>query len=128
MEFELSTRLPVPSKIVYNAWLNSKIHSDMTESPAEILPTVGSKYTAWNGYIHGIILELDQYSRILQTWRTKDFKEADEDSVVEIHLKDEHGGCVLSLRHSHLTNRAQEYKNGWLEYYFTPMLRYFSKL
>ena len=124
---EASTILPASPQQIYLAWLDSTEHGSFTGSTAEIDPQVGGNFTAWDGYIRGKTLELEPYRRILQTWRTDDFPPASPDSTLEVVLLEVDGGTQITLRHSHIPEgQANNYREGWLDYYFTPMAAYFS--
>lgn len=127
MEFSLEIILPVPPQKVYESWLDSEAHSEMTGGDALITDDVGDKFTAWDGYIWGTNLELIPHKFIKQTWRTSEFADDQENSIIEIHLK-AHGddGTQLTLNHYDLTENDHQYKQGWEDHYFTPMLAYFS--
>jgi uncharacterized protein YndB with AHSA1/START domain len=70
LEFIISTLLPATPDEVYQAWLSSDGHSQMTGSPATVSAQVGGEFSAWDGYIHGKNLELRRGTRIVQSWRT----------------------------------------------------------
>jgi uncharacterized protein YndB with AHSA1/START domain len=126
--FQVSTILTAGSERIYKAWLDSSEHSQFTGGAAEISPVVGGIFTAWDGYIKGVTLELTPYSRILQSWRADDFPPESEDSQLEVILEEVPGGTRLTLAHSNLPDgQAEEFKQGWLDFYFTPMNAYFSK-
>jgi activator of HSP90 ATPase len=126
--FELSVVLPASPEQVYKAWLSSEEHSAFTGSQAVIEPEVGGKFTAWDGYILGKNLELGPYHRILQAWRTTDFPADSPDSKLEISLKAVKRGTKLTLVHTEIPEgQAEEYLQGWKDYYFSPMKEYFSK-
>ena len=46
-------------KEVYEAYVDPKKHSEFTGSKATGKPVIGGKFTAWDGYIFGKYLELD---------------------------------------------------------------------
>lgn len=126
--FELSVVLPASPEQVYKAWLSSEEHSAFTGSQAVIEPEVGGKYTAWDGYILGKTLTLEPHHRILQAWRTTEFPADSPDSKLEISLKAVKGGTKLTLVHTEIPEgQAEEYLQGWRDYYFSPMKEYFSK-
>ena len=81
---QLSTILPASAQRVYRAWLSSEQHAGFTGGAAEIDPAVGGAFTAWDGYIQGKTLELEPFSRILQSWRTTDFPAGSADSLLEV--------------------------------------------
>jgi uncharacterized protein YndB with AHSA1/START domain len=126
--FEVSTILPVKPERLYKAWLDSTEHGEFTGSPAEIVPKVGGEFTAWDGYIQGVNLELAPYRRILQSWRAEDFPPDASDSRLEVLLDVVPDGTRLTLIHSNLPEgQAEEFKQGWIDFYFTPMKAYFTK-
>jgi uncharacterized protein YndB with AHSA1/START domain len=54
-EFTVSATIPAAPKQVYDAWLSSKGHTQMTEAGAKVSARVGGSFTAWDGYsIFGI--------------------------------------------------------------------------
>jgi len=112
--------------VIYAAWLDGKSHTNMTGGEATGEPTVGSEFTAWDGYIWGKNLELEPASRILQSWRTSQFTDDDEDSVIEVTLA-AHGdeSTTVTLKHSNVSDdQAEGYEGGWVDHYFEPMVAY----
>ncbi|HET6450989.1 MAG TPA: SRPBCC domain-containing protein [Spirochaetia bacterium] len=123
----VSAIIPAEPAVIYKAWMSSKGHSLMTGSGAKITAKVGGKYTAWDGYISGKTLELEPGERIVQSWRSTDFAKDAEDSRLEVSLSPARGGTKVTLTHSDLpAGSSAEYRKGWLDFYFTPMKRYFS--
>ncbi|NND93480.1 MAG: hypothetical protein HKN45_01365 [Flavobacteriales bacterium] len=127
MEFTLRTLISAPAKAIYSAYLNSKGHSAMTGGEAHISDTLGDRFTAWDGYIEGKNLILEPSNRIVQSWRTSQFKEDENDSTVEILLVEKDGKTELTLIHSGLSDNGEHYKEGWENHYFQPMRAYFSR-
>jgi activator of HSP90 ATPase len=126
--FTVSVSLPASPKDIFKAWLSNDGHSQMTGSPAEVKAEVGGAFKAWDGYIWGITLEMEQYTRIIQTWRTSEFPENSPDSRVEIQLEGIADGTRLTLAHTDIPDgQGDSYKQGWDDFYFTPMRKYFSK-
>ena len=127
MEFTLQTTLNASAQEVYEAWLNSESHTEMTGGDAEIHNAVGASFTAWDGYIEGRNLALEANKRIVQSWRTSEFEEGDEDSQIEILLEESQGQTNLTLIHTKLSEHGEQYINGWKEHYFAPMKAYFNE-
>ena len=99
----------------------------MTGSPAKADGRAGGDFTAWDGYIWGTFLELEKNRRILQSWRTSEFPEETDDSRVEVLLEDANRGTKLTLIHTDIpVGQADEYKQGWEDFYFKPMKEYFG--
>ena len=126
--FEISTFFPaISAEQIYKAWLDSEEHSAFTGTLAQIDPGVGGKFTAWDGYIHGKTLETEPFQRILQAWRTTEFPEHSSDSRLEILIEEVDNGAKVALIHNDIPDgQGDDYRQGWEEYYFKPMQRYFS--
>lgn len=127
MEFTLKTTLNASAEKVYNAWLDSNAHSQMTGGEADIHNAVGASFSAWDGYIEGRNIALETNKRIVQSWRTSEFEESDEDSQIEILLNESEGQTELTLIHTKLSEDGEHYIKGWKEHYFEPMQVYFDK-
>jgi uncharacterized protein YndB with AHSA1/START domain len=132
-EFEQSAVIPASPADVYDAWLSSEGHSAMTGAAASASAVVGGEFTAWDGYITGRNLALEPPTssvpsgRILQSWRTSEFTDADADSTIEVTLVSDAGGTLLRLRHSGVPSDHYGYEDGgWESNYFEPMRDYFS--
>ena len=92
-KFKVSVKLYCSAKEVFTGWLNDKTHSDFTGgAKAKTSPNEGGTFSAWDDYISGINIEIFPYKKIIQKWRTTDFKSDDEDSLIELFFtfKDEY--------------------------------------
>jgi len=99
----------------------------MTGSQAEVEGRSGGPFKAWDGYIWGKTIELEPNRRIVQAWRTSEFPEDSPDSRVEILLEEVPDGTNVILNHTEIPDgQGDEYKQGWDDFYFTPMRAYFS--
>jgi hypothetical protein len=56
--FSLTTTIPASAQEIYDAWLDSITHSEMTRSKASMSDEVGAEVSAWDGYITGSNLDL----------------------------------------------------------------------
>lgn len=125
--FTLSTTLPAKPEQIYNAWLSSEGHTQMTGSPAKVDAKIGGEFKAWDGYIWGKTLVMEPNQRIVQAWRTSEFPDGSPDSQVEILLEDISDGTKITLTHKDIPDgQGDSYKQGWEDFYFTPMRAYFS--
>ncbi len=127
VRFTVTVVFPATTKDIYEAWLNSRKHSAMTGGEAKVNARVGGKFTAWDGYISGTNLELAPNARIVQAWRTSEFAPEDPDSRLEIVLTPTSRGTRVTLKHSNLPPHGTQYKQGWVDSYFTPMKAYFNR-
>jgi len=126
-DFKLNTTIPAPAQEVYDAWLDSLSHSEMTRADASMSNEIGAEVSAWDGYITGRNLELVPGKRIVQSWRTTQFSDEHEDSIVSVMLEETDGGTLLTLMHVNVPDGQTSYEQGgWQEYYFEPMKEYFS--
>ena len=127
-EFTLVVTINSKAEKFYEAYLSSEGHTALTGSPARVDGTVDGDFTAWDGYIQGMFLELEKNKRIVQAWRTAEFPEEAEDSIVEILLEEDHGKTKLTLKHTNIPKgQMDNYKAGWEDFYFKPMREYFGK-
>ena len=127
-EFMLVVTINSKAEKFYEAYLSSEGHTALTGSPARVDGTVDGDFTAWDGYIQGMFLELEKNKRIVQAWRTAEFPEDAEDSIVEILLEEDHGKTKLTLKHTNIPKgQMDSYKTGWEDFYFKPMREYFGK-
>ncbi len=123
----VETVLPAPAQRIYEAWLDAEEHGEFTGGEAEIDPTVGGRHSAWDGYIQGVTLELEPYSRIVQSWRTTEFPEGSPDSRLEVVLEESGGSTRVTLIHTEIPDgQGAGYETGWRDFYFKPMAEYFA--
>lgn len=125
--FTLTAEFNARAEVIYKSWLSTQGHTLMTGSPAKVDGRVKGEFTAWDGYIWGTFLELEANRRILQAWRTSEFPEGAEDSLVEILLEEKNGRTNVVFIHSNIpAGQADDYKQGWHDFYFKPMQEYFG--
>jgi len=117
----------VTSQAIYDAFLDGKKHSKMTGGKATSDPHVGGEFTAWDGYIFGKYLELDPGVKIVQTWETTEWPEGAEPSRLEWTFAAVKDGAEVTMLHSNVpASQAESYRQGWTDYYWTPMKEYFA--
>jgi activator of HSP90 ATPase len=119
--------VPAAPQDVYDAWMSSEAHGEMTGGGAHIDPRVGGDFTAWDGYITGRTLTLDPGRRIVQSWRTTEFAATDHDSELEVLLEADPAGTKVTLHHSKIPDGQSGYEQGWIDNYFDPMRDYFAR-
>jgi len=123
----LETSVLASPERVYAAWIDSGEHSELTGGEATIDAREGGKHSAWSGYIEGRFVTLEPGKRLVMSWRTTEFDEADPDSLLEVRFSPDGGGTRLELVHTDLPpGGAEKYTTGWREFYFVPMAKYFG--
>jgi uncharacterized protein YndB with AHSA1/START domain len=124
--YTLTTTIPASAQEIYDAWLDSLAHTEMTGSEAVMSDEVGAEVEAWDGYISGRNLELVPGERIVQSWRTTEFTDEHEDSIITVTLEEVDDGTLLTLVHSKVPHEQKSYEQGgWERHYFEPMQAYF---
>lgn len=112
--------MPASSEKIYKEWLSSKVHSAFTGNTSKETVRKGGKFNVWNGHISGKNLELKPFKKILQVWRTTD-------SMLKLTLEKSGKGTKLTLTQTNIPEgQADSYKQGWKDYYFAPMKKYFG--
>ena len=120
--------IPASPKEVYEAYVDPKKHAEFTGSKATGKPVVGGKFTAWDGYIYGKYLELEDGKRLVQEWTSTDFPEGAAPSKLELCFNKVPQGTELVMVHSEVPEElADDAADGWIEWYWDPLKAYFSK-
>jgi activator of HSP90 ATPase len=125
---EISEMIACPTDKLYHMLLDSEGHSQLTGSAATVGSLIGDSFTAWDGYISGKTIGLQPNRRIIQLWRTTEFPEGSPDSRVEIQLEPEDDDITrVTFKHTNIPDgQGENYKQGWIDYYFTPMKKHFG--
>ncbi len=127
LSFTVFDVIPAGKEVVYNAWLDSEMHAKMTGTTvATESANVGRLFMAHGGYITGKNMELVPCSKIVQSWRSSEFKDSDEDSIIEVTFEDKNGGTLVTLTHSNVPEGGEHYESGWRSHYVEPMKAYFA--
>lgn len=124
--FEISEVFKTTPENLYNAWLNSEKHSLMTGGEAICSSETGGKFTAWDGYISGSNIQIEPFVKIVQSWRTTEFKNSDNDSEITLLFEESENGTKLTLIHTNIPDGQPDYEQGWKDHYFTPMKEHFK--
>lgn len=112
---------------VYSAFINPKKHAAFTGSPATGSARVGGRFTAWDGYISGVHRELVKDRKIVQDWRTTAWPVDAAPSRVAFAFRAVKGGTEVRMVHSQVpADQAASYRQGWIDYYWTPLKHYFG--
>ena len=129
---ELNATIPTSAENVFDAWVHPEKHAEMTGGAANGETRPGGKFSAWDGYISGEFLELERPTRIVMAWRTIDFPTGAPPSRVEVRLsavgEGEAQSTELTLSHTAIpVGQGDQYRGGWSQFYFNPMIAHFSK-
>ena len=112
---------------VYDAYVDPKKHSEFTGSPATGSPRVGGRFTAWDGYIKGKFVKLEKGKRAVHEWTTTEWPAGYPPSVVELTFTPKGRKTELKMVHTKVpAEQAPEYAEGWNDYYWEPLKKYFE--
>jgi uncharacterized protein YndB with AHSA1/START domain len=113
---------------VYEAYVNPKKHAEFTGQKATGTPKVGGRVSAGDGYISGKYVELEKGKRIRQEWTTTEWPAGYPPSVLELKLRPKGKKTELTMLHSKVPEEQIDYyAEGWKEFYWEPMKKYFAK-
>lgn len=113
---------------VYDAFVNPKKHAEFTGAAATGKAEVGAEYTAWDGYITGKHIELIPARKIVDEWKTTQWPEGYPPARLELSFEVEEDGTALTMIHSDVpSEQADAYRQGWTDYYWEPLRKYFEK-
>src|SRR5438270_4809045 len=127
--FEVEAIIPAEPDRVFAAWMDSREHAAFTGGGEAVVESwAGGRFIAWDGYIHGARLGVDEGRRIVQTWRTSEFPPESLDSRVVVEFEPVRGGTRVVIRHSDLlSSHVKKYEKGWTEHYLKALARYFGR-
>ncbi len=127
IEFTVSAVIPASPEEIYDTWLDSVGHTNMTGSPAHATANVGDTFDAWDGYIRGKNVELEPGKRIVQSWRGSSYSDSDADSQIEVKFEPVEGGTKITLTHTNVPDDQASHEPGWTTHYFEPMKKHLGK-
>ncbi|MHA2036613.1 MAG: SRPBCC family protein [Promethearchaeota archaeon] len=108
---------------IYEAFMDSKIHSKFTEGKAKISREVGGNFSVFEGTINGKNVELIQDKKIVQTWRSEGENwPKGYYSTITLILEKVDEGTLIKFTHIDIPEEAVEsVKEGWTTYYWDPL-------
>ena len=113
---------------IYDAFLNEQKHTAFTGARATCDRRVGGKFTAWDGYISGKNIKLENGRRIVQEWKTTEWPTGCRPSLLEFTFKPKGAGTVVTMIQKDVPSvQAGNYRKGWMDCYWMPLKKYFGK-
>ena len=112
---------------VYEALMDSKMHSKFTQAKANISREVGGEFTAYNEFITGTNLEPVPDKKIVQRWRGSDWPKG-HCSTATFELKEIEDGTEFTFVQTGVPEEQYEHINeGWHEQYWKKMKKMLEK-
>ena len=119
--------IKAPVEAVFDALIDPKIQSEFTGAKATGKPTKGSEFTAWDGYISGKYLSIKKENKVAMTWLTSEWPDGYPPSKLILTFKDTEMGTWITLVQEKVpAEQANEYSQGWKDFYWQPMKEYFA--
>ena len=121
--------VPATPDEVYEAFMDPEKHSEFTHTETEGSQEVGGEVFASDGYITARNVELTKGKKIVKEWTTSEWPDGYPPSLLELDLRSVKGGTELTMTHSKVPDeQADDYAEGWMEYYWNPMVEYFERM
>jgi len=120
--------IKAPPEKVFDAYVDAKSHSEFTGTKATMVPKVGGRMTAWDGYISAKNLKLTKGRIIVQEWKTTEWPKGYSSSKLSLTFKKKGKGTELTMVHSKVpASQAKDYRSGWQAHYWKPLKKYLEK-
>ena len=114
---------------LYDMYLDSKQHSAITGEPATIKAKEGSKYSGYDGYHYGKILQLIKDKLIVQSFTAIDWNKKDVDSTLILLFEQDGKDAIIYMTHANVPDIQESAINtGWKEFYWNPWKMYLKTL
>jgi len=113
--------------VLYNLYVNAKLHSQLSGGEAKISEKVGAAFSAYDGYCWGKNLQFIKNKLIVQSWRASDWNENDVDSTFILLFEQKAKDVVVTMVHANVPdNQAKSLTGGWDDFYWKPWKNYLS--
>jgi activator of HSP90 ATPase len=120
--------LPAQPAALYAMYLDPAIHAAFTGGgAAAIEPKPGTEWSAFDGRIHGRVLALTPGLRIVQSWRSFEWREDEPDSILVLGFAPAPNGARVDLVQVGVPERLSEtLMSGWPTRYWEPWRAYLA--
>ncbi|MBL4716406.1 MAG: SRPBCC domain-containing protein [Bacteroidia bacterium] len=109
---------------VFDALINPEIIAEWSGSSAEMDGNIGTKFSLWDGSIHGTNLEVVPNEKLVQEWYGGKWEEP---SKATFTLTENEGNTTVELLHENVPDDAHKnLDEGWRIYYLGPMQEMFG--
>ncbi len=112
---------------VYDLLMDSKKHSEFTDSECMIQNNVGGSFKIYDGYIKGSNILLEKNKKIVQNWHCTDLPSRHK-TTVTFELEEKNGKTILHFTHENVpVSNYEDLEEGWKEHYWDRMKEYFKE-
>ncbi|MBX9782663.1 MAG: SRPBCC domain-containing protein [Chitinophagaceae bacterium] len=107
--------------VLYNLYMDAKLHSVVTGGTAKIQRKEGAKFSAYDNYCFGKNLQLIPNQLIVQSWRAADWAAADAESTFILLFEQTGKDATVYMTHANVPgNQFKALKDGWNSFYWKP--------
>ncbi len=115
---------------LYEQIMDAEKHGKLTGGKATMSRKVGGEFSLFDGSAYGRNIELIPGRKVVQTWRMRQ-DNWPEDVMSEITFDFQAAGKnktkLIFTQRNIPTNVADEFKQGWKDYYWEPLKAIFNK-
>ena len=114
---------------VYDLIMDAKKHADFNGAVAKMSKKLNGKFVAYDGYIHGYNIELEEGKKIVQAWHFAEEGWPDEYfSICTFVFAKAGKGTKLTFTQTGIPeHKAKALTGGWKDYYWIPMKTYLNR-
>ncbi len=113
---------------IYEALMDSKLHSKFTKQTAVISREVGGTISAFDGWVTGVNKELMKNKKIVQKWRGSDWPKGVYSEATFLLKKLKDGTTKLYFTHKNVPEKfVKDISKGWKDFYWNPMKKMLEK-
>ncbi|MBR9704936.1 hypothetical protein GOV12_05980 [Candidatus Pacearchaeota archaeon] len=114
---------------LYNYLINPRKLSKIIGGKVTNTQKVGGKFSAYDGYIFGEIIELDPGKKIVLKWACQDFPDKQFSTVNIIFKGKTPKTCEIDFTHDDVPDELfEDLSLGWNEFYWDPIKDYLQDL
>ena len=118
-QIEQTYHINAPAHKVWQALTDPALIEQWSGTKATMNDQVGTKFSLWDGDMHGTNTEAIEDKLLIQDWFGGDWGKP---SHVEFTLQEDDGKTILTLVHDDLPDdEVKEFADGWKEYYLGPL-------
>ncbi len=125
----LAVALPATPDELFDMYLDPDRHAAITGEPVSIGAQAGTEFSAFDGALHGRILQVVPKRLIVQSWRASHWKARDIDSTLILTFWPQWRNARIELVHVNVADHDfAGVSEGWELYYWTPWREYLKQL
>ena len=128
MRTVITQSVELPSKGLFQMYLDPIVHGVITGSPGTISREAGSAFSAFDGKLSGTMLVVVEPRLIVQSWRSVNFKPDDPDSTLILSFSETASAGRIDLIHLDVPDQdLAGVTKGWHKFYWEPWMTHLNK-